>query len=95
MRAEAADDGGDEGLEQRREAHVGLDDAGLRRPQHAGKAGKGRGDGEGDDDQAVDVEPDQVGGAHVLRRRAHAEPGIGAGHEPAEQRQATRRSARP
>ena len=42
------------------------------------------GDGEGDDDQPVDVEADEMRRADVLGRRAHAEPDIRAGHEPAE-----------
>ena len=51
-------------------------------PAKPGEAGS---DGEGDDDQPVDVEADELGGAEILGRRAHAEPGIGARHEPAEE----------
>ncbi len=57
-------------------------------PASPAKAG---GDGEGDDDQPVDVEADQLRRTEVLRRRPHAEPGIGAGHEPAEKRERRRR----
>ncbi len=57
---------------------------GLCRPQHAGQPGKAGSDREGDDDQPVHVEADELRGAEILRRRAHAEPGIRARHEPAE-----------
>ena len=84
-RAEAADDGRDEGLEQRREAHVGLDDPRLRRPEHAGEPGKAGGDGEGDDDQPVDVEPDQLRRAESSAAARMPSPAFGARHEPAEE----------
>src|SRR6185295_6085342 len=81
---EPADNGTDEGLEERREAHMRLDHARLGGPENARETRETRSDGESDDDQPVDVKADQVRGRHVLGGRAHAQPEVCPGDEPAE-----------